>query len=336
MTAYAIDKDFPATLTALYDNDPARRNVIDNSVKENIESIRRSEDFQANGFEYTEESIAEDYPALLWNLLATYNAGSYIPNKKLDHVALLRMVSELGVNDCYPLVTFYLASLEAKSKQKDQVREKVRPIFESLLSSYELVLDLCQIDSRNSTPDIVRADNILVGQNQIEDAADFVGSILISKDVDELQIVDPYFSIGDLKFIGDSIQRDPNVSITILTSLFRMKKIESDSGQGVDDTVYEFWIQNINSQSVPSIKIIFIGLETSPEKMPIHDRWWLFDNEGLRFGGSVNGLGVMRVQEISKIDTQERVNIDQCVLGFLSAKQKTYEGERVKYKTVDI
>ena len=140
-------------------------------------------------------------------------------------------------------------------------------------------------------------------------------------------------------YSSECIHSDPNFTIVILTSWERIKSIiggDTSDTQDIGGTLYNYWIDNINSQSVPNIKIIFAGLESMKDRMPIHDRWWLSGKSGLRFGGSINGLGGMKIQEISNITANQLVNIEHQTSGFISTKQRTSNEERIKYFTVTV
>jgi hypothetical protein len=49
---------------------------------------------------------------------------------------------------------------------------------------------------------------------------------------------------------------------------------------------------------------VIIGTQSKGE-LPIHDRWWLTRNAGLRLGTSFNGLGFNKVSEISALSKEE-------------------------------
>lgn len=334
--AYGIDKEFPSTLSAVQDNDPARREVISAAVKENLRERNRSKNFEEDDQNDLTGETVEHLPEILWNLFSKYNAGRYAPGKNLNINAILGAISGLSTHEIYPVITFVISILKSRVKTKAQANDIVRPFFDSLMTNYALLLDICQIDARNIRRSGNHTENLLVGKSQINDASEFVAAVIRDHDVEKLTIIDSYFSLEDLNFIGEAISGDPNITLTILTSLKRKIYIENEHGEGIDDLIYDYWIDHINAQSLPSIKIIFTGIKSLDWCMPLHDRWWLFKDTGLRFGGSVNGLGKRRIQEISKIDTDARINIDHEVSGFISAKQKSYEGERVKYISFDV
>ena len=52
---------------------------------------------------------------------------------------------------------------------------------------------------------------------------------------------------------------------------------------------------------------------------PIHDRWWLRSNNGLRFGTSFNSMGITKDSEIAYLRPDEigerEAEINECVYG---------------------
>ena len=333
--AYSIDSDFASSLGSIFDDDPARREVIEESVKKNKDKASSAEKFQTQGLDGQKMSDGM-LPNIAWSYIAKYNAKRHTPSKKIDQLKFIQNISSHDVNNIYPLITYHIANLENRCQQDSQARESIRPVFKSLLECYLLLLEICQVDFRTIKDDSADKVNILVGDGDLLRAAEWVSDFLSNKEVNELVIVDPYFEVNDLEFIGKSILGNPDYTITILTGLDRKESISSETDHGADEILYNFWVENVNSEGVPSITVKFAGLPSLQNKMPIHDRWWLFSNEGLRFGGSTNGLGNSKFQEISRIDTQERINIDNKVAGLINSKQKTINGERIRYQSLSI
>jgi hypothetical protein len=63
---------------------------------------------------------------------------------------------------------------------------------------------------------------------------------------------------------------------------------------------------------------------------PIHDRWWICERSGLRFGTSFNGLGV-HDSEISTLDGERLFEAQALVRTYLERKRASASGERIDY-----
>ena len=336
-TAYAIDKDFPSTLAAIIDTDTARCAAIKESVDNQRIAQENSDSFQMDHGGLKKPELLTRYPDMAWSLFTKINGNSYVPKQKGGYLDYLLNIPEFGLRETYPLITYYLACNSLRYKTKADVVSKIRPLFAALLSNFSLLLDIYDVDYCRLTPELKKKDNVLINPGDESKAIEYVQQWMSAEGgLDSITIIDPYLTLDDLTFIGECIQKDPNYSITILTSMERMTHVLAGRDEDVSDVLYDYWNDNISSDAVPSIKIIFAGLKSMQNKIPIHDRWWLSNESGVRFGGSMNGLGGMRVQEISKVTLSERVNIDNEVQGFVSMKQKKYKNERIKYTMCSI
>ena len=151
-----------------------------------------------------------------------------------------------------------------------------------------------------------------------------------------MNIVDPYFHLEDLELLASIVGNDTELPIQILTSERQRILIEGEAGTDIGDAVAEFWKDNLHSNYLPDIRLITIGLDSLNGEMPIHDRWWLSENSGLRLGTSMNGIGGKRLSEISILNEEQLTNVEMRIKGFLNLSQRFYEGEKLKAKFVSI
>ncbi len=141
-------------------------------------------------------------------------------------------------------------------------------------------------------------------------------------DGEEINITDPYFSPKDIGFVKLIHHAAPKSAIKILTSKEQMKKIDDP-----ENAFYEAW-QSISDLNPPNIRIGIVGY--GPEgKHPIHDRWLVSKNKGLRFGSSINSIGVGRVSDVSEIDAEEAIVKFNLIGQYFGDFPRSHGGQRV-------
>ena len=64
---------------------------------------------------------------------------------------------------------------------------------------------------------------------------------------------------------------------------------------------------------------------------PIHDRWWLTKDSGIRIGTSINSLGITRISEISYLTREEAAEREQLIKRYLNKVEREHRGERLLY-----
>jgi hypothetical protein len=90
------------------------------------------------------------------------------------------------------------------------------------------------------------------------------------------------------------------------------------------------WRIRISDQKPPETDIVVVGTESKGDS-PIHDRWWVTENSGIRMGTSFNTLGIGKTSDISILSREEsssrEVEIDRC----LQRIEREYKEERLLY-----
>jgi hypothetical protein len=232
----------------------------------------------------------------------------------------------------YPLISYYIHLLGIKYTTKTDVDIFIRPVFNTLILNSRSFLKIYQSEAAHSVSASVsqKSDKqIVVGSMEEGKAVNFIKSWVSSKSNGDLLIIDPYFSIEDIKVIGEAIGKDPDFEIKILTGLDRKKDLLEHSDD-ISDSVNIYWEENVISGPLPEIEFLFVGAQSKRDQLPIHDRWWISGNSGIRAGTSICGFG-KKISEITILDSDEVASIEQMISGYLTKKQKVFEGKRVKY-----
>ncbi|MGE4532036.1 MAG: hypothetical protein AB7C98_12090 [Acidithiobacillus sp.] len=148
-----------------------------------------------------------------------------------------------------------------------------------------------------------------------------------SKATGFIKITDPYFGLEELELIKLIRDENPEIKITILTSRENQKEIQ----QPWDESYGAHWRLKVSDADSGYVQIVVIGKGSSGGH-PIHDRWWLSENSGLRLGTSTNGLG-LRLSEISKISDGELPNMINEVDKLIFRQVRMIENENLSHSS---
>ena len=142
-----------------------------------------------------------------------------------------------------------------------------------------------------------------------------------------IKITDPFFGLDELDFVNLIRGVNPSIPIFILTS----RKHQNIIQQPWDDAYQSHWRMKISDSEAGEVTMTVVGKITNDEH-PIHDRWWLTENNGLRFGTSANSLGTVKVSELSALDqsdtTAKLIEVDRYFSGI-----NMLGTERLRYLT---
>jgi hypothetical protein len=143
-----------------------------------------------------------------------------------------------------------------------------------------------------------------------------------------LKIADPYFGVEELWILQVINEIDPACEVFVLTS----KEHHSDLPQPWETGYRDHWRLQISDQDPPATEIVIAGFKSS-QKSPIHDRWWITRNAGLRIGTSINSLGESRISEISQLTLSEVEEREEIINRFIMTKTREYKGEKILYSS---
>ena len=145
-----------------------------------------------------------------------------------------------------------------------------------------------------------------------------------------IKIHDPYFDPTCLVLqIIASVK--PDCRVQICTSL-RHQERWCRQGGSISSVYSSYWRTNVSDQAPPDTEIVVCGRLTDGIS-PIHDRWWVTENAGLRIGTSLNSLGEARISEISQISCSQVTEIEEQINGLLERRTRECGGDRVVYES---
>lgn len=335
--AYGIDEDFPETLSTVYNDDPARKAILEKNIfkKKREAEEKKKFDPEVQNIAYAPEQ--DKYSDLAWQMLGKLNANNHAPIKTNNYGLFLKGVSEYDYEGMYPLLSYYIHMLGSKFQGRQNSQKYIRPIFDifrSCTDSFSKIYRL-EVSSKYKVGAVDQERSVVVDVNEMEKAIAFVRSWVEELKGEDIFIFDPYFSIEDFGFVGQVINKDPDFNLTILTTLRQKRRIEVECQGDVIDAIVNYWHEHVSTDDLPSIEIIFAGTESMGWELPIHDRWWLSEDGGVSIGTSLNGVG-KKLSCFKKMEIDEAAEIEQKLEAYARKKQRYFDDKRVRYETISI
>lgn len=266
--------------------------------------------------------------------LAALNAGCVNTLSPVVSSNLLRVVPQLPLRRAYSILSLITQNYAIRYARDNQSTRFIKPYFDvSLLSAQlvENVSDRVIRDLERDSQQILHTEDtnsVLVESGQREKGLNFIRDWLETQIQDYLIICDGYFGLDDLEVLKMLNSLHLSCEVTILTS---KKHLEST---GVlkpwSDSFREHWRIQVSDANPPDTTFVVAGIQGS-DSLPIHDRWWLTKNSGLRLGTSLNGLG-NRSSEISVMDSVEAELRETEVRQYISMSKRKHNENRVLYE----
>lgn len=335
--SYRINKEFAESLVSLTDDDPVKESIRMDMKKElNTQTLRQStidnkkiKELELDSYQYVDAS---------WRLLGSLNAERMGTVLSLEEsVDFLNVASKLSFTKAYPIYCWIIenSNLKKESSKKFQNDKTIglnRYIFDYLLISAKFALS---INSQNKMKlgnvdysDILSTKNsIVIRPGERDKAIEYIKAWCEEFAEDFIKISDPYFCIKELEFIQILRILKPELRFDILTS----KKQQSQEGikSDFEDYYLDYWKIHITDQSPPETNITIAGTRSTGES-PVHDRWILSKNSGLRVGTSLNSLG-SKESDISILTSEEVKARSIEIDGYISTTNKVFKGEKLKF-----
>lgn len=336
---YNLDPNYAASLISLIDDDPARQ-----SEKAVMRTHLDMLDFKKRMLESLGETQAaadrklisdgETYAEAAWRNLASLNADR-ITTIHFDHTReFIRVAGNFPIAQSYPILAWIIENAVRRLARTESAISHIRPIFEATLLATELAERMAVRSARQQrriaalpTGQSPTTSSYLIRPGERERALVLLREWCEQNVRDGLVICDPFFGPDDLEILQILKGVAPQCSVEILTSTKHHNN--ERIAKPWDETYRANW-RRISSQDPPDTKVVVIGLKSSGDH-PMHDRWWLTDDAGLRMGTSLNSLGINKESEISFLSREEVSHILSDVNGFLRQHRREFKGERLDY-----
>jgi hypothetical protein len=333
--AYRIDPDFAALMASRLDDDPAR-----DEVRQRIrilEARRKLEDIQHTT---SENFSVEDYAQAARISLGALNAKR-INTVPIDHTRdFIVAAAKRPLHQTYPIFVWAIENANRRYASTDQAKIYLRPIFRSTLLGVELAGKMAMRSSAqvrramDNVTQLTEIPSIIIPAGNREMALQVLLNWFEQKVRDYLIICDPFFGPPDLEVLKLLDAVNPECKVQILTS----KKHQLSLGlpQPWEDVYRDYWRLRVSDQQPPSTEIVVVGTQRGHES-PVHDRWWLTVEGGLRVGTSFNSLGITKTSEISWLSPTEAQSREGEIGQYLHRPFKQeHEGERLFYTAFNL
>jgi hypothetical protein len=327
--AEQIDPKLVDGLIDAVDDDPARAEAKGELISQSKVQKARRRISDARGVVEKDDRSEEVLPSAAWKTVGALVSGRSEPQiaeRLTEHVAAS---GDWDLHSAFPVLSWYIENLGRRVMRAEDARAKVAPIWEALVLSAELAVNVISKDSMRQKRLLFSAgssdDGLLVGRSEgREGALEFLRLWLRDNGGagDGLILCDPYFGTGDMEFVRLVLGECPTQRLTILTS-------KKSVGAAGSDDFSSAWSDMVD-QDPPDVEIIAMS-DIGDDRSPVHDRWLLGESAGLRLGTSIGGYGG-RLSEISTLDRSRLDDLRRRLHPFVN-RERIVDGKRVNYAT---
>ncbi|MPM08864.1 hypothetical protein SDC9_55180 [bioreactor metagenome] len=335
---YRLDPSFAKELIKTIDKEN-KDNHVDKLVQDYFETLEMSNKIKNS--KELEEKEKENYRIIVsgvYKALASLNSEK-ITTKKIGEISkYLPIGNKLPLHEVFPIYMYYLNNCARTYKTKNltgAMSTLHRDNFIEAVSSSNLVHLLSQKRKlqaksfRKFFIDEEFASNKPIKPNTREEAFNFIRKWMIDELDEFVFIVDSYTKKEDLEILKIIMEVNRDIEIDILGSLDGQKA-------NIEEEYKNYW-KKISDEIPPFVNITFCWNSEDNNNMPIHDRWIITKNSGLRLGTSINSLGNKRESEISVMKPNESLNIlENTVKDYVYKRKKELNKQRLSYKSFSL
>jgi hypothetical protein len=321
--AYQIDADLPGQLIGMLDDDPARLETKRHlQERSQFLEMRKALSEESRDLDRLATRQLKDLPQAAWKNLGLLNAGKAVPLGMKQVNTLIPVASKLPLDKSFPVYAWLIQCLSIKYQETNQAQEYLRPIFLAACANAEFVYSFVKsakgdFDFASFEEELeISDDSVLnVREGERDKALNWIRDWLENNNPNNVTVADPFFGPDDLQLLQIIKSINTKAVVTVLTS---EKHQKSEIGDSDWAEIYSAkWRKEFSDLSSPIVDFIILGIEGSGDS-PIHDRWLITDNGGIRMGTSFNSLGVGKLTELSILekdaaDSKTR-ELDQYIL----------------------
>lgn len=288
--AYQYNPDLADQLMDMLDQDPARVRYK-RKLQRHITSVKKLEQAKKemtsiNGLNRWEQK--EFFDSQLSNLVK--GKGQLYDVYRIFQLSINYIYSN-GITNAHEAIIYLMETIVRKHRQSKNQKELLLSIHASLKYNLKLVLSLASGTKTRleKIENLIQDHNVapqgVIGIGEQRKAKDYLLDWYSHAGMNELIVIDPYFSPSDLSIIKQLTDINTELSIKILTHVSKHKL----------DEYKMMWHQLSSGIKVP-IHLNFVYYTDKPEDGPLHDRYWICsDNEQGKHVGikpnSISGLG---------------------------------------------
>lgn len=335
---YRLDPAFAKELMKSIDKDN-KENHVDRLIRDYYETLEISDKIKNS--KDLDEKEKDNYRVIVngvFRSLAALNSEK-ITTKKIGEISkYLPLGNKLPLQEVFPVYMYYLNNCARTYKAKNLTGSLVtlhRDNFVEAVSSTNLIHLLSQkrkLQSKSFRKFFIDEEfvsNKPVKPDTREEAFEFIRKWMKDELEEFVFIVDSYLKKEDLEILKIIMEVNKDVEIDILGSV--------DGQQPNIEEEYKNYWKKISDEMPPFVNITFCWNSEDINNKPIHDRWIITKNSGLRLGTSINSLGNKRESEISVMKPNESLNIlENTVKDYVSKKKRELNKQRLSYKSFSL
>jgi hypothetical protein len=340
--AYQIDPEFASSLAALMNPDPAKHlsgrghQAVAQNASKRLKTLKLSRNLGSGNADVDVVKRDPNISEAAWLKLGELNGGKATV-RPYELEGYTQLSGEYPLSQAYPIMCWVIQNSVLRFRNGDQEVSRLVPILDATLLSAGLAQQLAArtLEEFRAAKDDSRIKEsrelIVVRPGERDRAFEFVKTWVDSHVQEYIKICDPYFCLADLPILKLIKEVRPNCSVSILTS--RIQQQRAGIATPFEDSYKQYYRSHVLSDDPPPTEVVIAGVG-SPGDSPIHDRWLLTENSGLRMGTSFNSLGLSKESEISIVAESEAVALESRLDEYLVRKRREFKGQRVSYNIV--
>jgi len=283
------DSEYTNELLNIVDTDPSRKRYR-KQLEADISSTKKIEAASKNYSDVTKLNAIERgefYNQQLEGLISA-KGTCHDPKESID---ILKSIYDKPITDTYKAILVFIENICKRHKVLNRDGILLLSIHESLFGCLQIILALAsgtkeklEYISRIISEDTTDRHDTIIRSGEKEKAIKLIVDWYQKRQpVSLLRIVDAYFSPADLQTIKPLFDFNTDLVIKILTH----KTCDIDE--------YQAYWNRISSDLTGVISISTVNYKDKPDQGPLHDRWWIVNDEDGNIDGiainSISGLG---------------------------------------------
>lgn len=335
--AFRIDRDLASQIAAALDDDPARPARVNSDLMNYLFTLDLEKELFSNATSAKLTEVApSDLPEVCWKLLGDLNESKIAPISPHIIRRVAERAASLESTAYYPigalLVENAIQAVSGSNRAPEELVELHRTLVECahIIASFENAgLDNSQT-RRSEASDFHGAGYHIVEPGDRTEALKICRQWLSQHLGDSLRICDPYFTPSDLVILKWILEVNPSAKVEILMSKQNTDKL--GQSEGFLEACNEAW-KNESLMDPPETTITILSYRES-NQAPIHDRAWLSDDAGIRFGTSFNSLGKDKVSDMTLLSEHQFESLSSRLSGYFDKSTKFDNSKRLNYITL--
>lgn len=331
--AYRIDGDFAKKLIDGFDDDDAKRRAQAQMKLLEIRNAIKEEEGKLDEDKVLRRIRGADVSRLGVLLLRALNARRVQTYHPSEIRTYLDLAAEQPLKRAHPVLAWYIENAVIRFASTDHASLFLRPIFDACVVGAQMagqVAGRAMVRLRavrtQAAAQLGGGRSLLTTPKNRDEAVRILTSWLEKNLSGTALIHDPYFGPEDLSWLQVIRTANSDCEITVMTA--RRHQPAPSGGSELADVYTAAWRGSFD-QNPPKTEIAVIGGEVLKES-PIHDRWLVSGAAGLRFGTSLNSLGLSKDSEISELTPEDVEQKRVELLQYLTHEKSEHNGEKLR------